>query len=88
MKEIISTMTSKGQVTIPAEVREHMHLERGDKLSFVIDDEGAVHLQVPTYPNVASLAGAAGSLEKPMSWQGMREIAREDHVVDEYRRQS
>ena len=28
MKEIISTVTSKGQVTIPAEVREYLGISR------------------------------------------------------------
>lgn len=40
MKHIISTITSKGQVTIPAEVRKHLRISRGDKLSFVIEDGG------------------------------------------------
>ncbi len=38
MKEIPSTITSKGQVTIPAEVRKHLGLKQGDKVSFVLDD--------------------------------------------------
>jgi AbrB family looped-hinge helix DNA binding protein len=40
MKEIVSTVTSKGQVTIPAEVRRHLGVAQGDKLSFVISDGG------------------------------------------------
>jgi len=43
----------------------------------------AAHFGVPAdvflaYPTVASLAGAAGSLKQPMSWDEMRDIARED----------
>lgn len=82
MKEIVSTLTSKGQVTIPAEVRKHLGLHQGDKLAFVIDDDGNVALQVPTYSSIASLAGAAGSLHERRSWEEMREIAREDHLVE------
>jgi len=84
MKEILSTITSKGQVTIPVEVRKHLNLKRNDKLAFVIDDEGTVRLAAPRYPDVASLRGAAGSLKKPLSWQEMREIAREDRQQVEY----
>jgi AbrB family looped-hinge helix DNA binding protein len=80
MKEIISTITSKGQVTIPAAVRQHLGLKRGDKLAFVLADDGSVALAVPTYSTVASLAGAAGSLGQPLSWKEMREIAREEHL--------
>lgn len=47
MKEIISTMTSKGQVTLPAEIRKRLGLTAGDKLSFVIEDEGRIELRAP-----------------------------------------
>lgn len=84
MKEIVSTITSKGQVTIPAEVRRHLGVKRSDKLSFVIEPDGIVRLRVPRYADIASLRGAAGSLDKPMSWDEMRESAREDHLLDKY----
>jgi antitoxin PrlF len=80
MKEIISTVTSKGQVTIPAEVRKHLGIKANDKIAFVIDQEGVVRLRVPRYTDIASLRGAAGSLSKPLSWQQMREMAQEDHL--------
>jgi AbrB family looped-hinge helix DNA binding protein len=80
MKEIVSTMTSKGQVTIPAEVRKQLGIARGDKITFVIEDEGRIELRAPIYPTIASLRGAAGSLAKPLSWDEMRAIAREDQV--------
>jgi AbrB family looped-hinge helix DNA binding protein len=78
MKEIVSTLTSKGQVTVPVEIRRHLGVRQGDKLSFVIEDDGTVELKVPKYPTVASLAGAAGTLDRPMSWDQVRELARED----------
>ena len=69
MKEIISTITSKGQVTIPAEVRKHLGLHKREKIAFGIDEEGDVHLKTPHYPTLAALRGAAGSLPYPMSWE-------------------
>jgi len=80
MKEIISTITSKGQVTIPAEVRKYLGIKTNDKIAFVIDAEGIVRLKVPRYPDIASLRGAAGSLGKPLTWQQMQEIAYEDRL--------
>lgn len=80
MKEIISTMTSKGQVTVPAAVRKQLGIKAGDKLSFVIEEEGKIELRAPIYPTVASLRGAAGSLATSLSWGKMRAIAREDQV--------
>ncbi|MDQ6604405.1 MAG: AbrB/MazE/SpoVT family DNA-binding domain-containing protein [Chloroflexota bacterium] len=73
-------MTSKGQVTIPAEVRKRLGITAGDKLTFVIEDEGKIELRAPIYPTVASLRGAAGSLATPLSWDEMRAIAREDQA--------
>ena len=84
MKEIISTITSKGQVTIPAEVRKYLGISTNDKIGFVIDDEGVVRLRVPRYPNIASLRGAAGRLNKPLSWQEIQKIAQEDRFNTKY----
>ena len=80
MREILLTISSKGQVTIPAEVRRRLGVDKNQKLALVIDDEsGDICLKVPRYPDVASLSGAAGSLDKPMSWEEILEVAREDH---------
>ena len=40
-----ATVTSKGQVTIPQPVRQHLHLEAGDKLEFTIEDDGTVRVR-------------------------------------------
>jgi antitoxin PrlF len=37
MQEIISVVTSKGQVTIPAAVRRHLGIATHDKLAFIIE---------------------------------------------------
>jgi antitoxin PrlF len=84
VKEIISTITSKGQVTIPAEVREYLGVKTNDKIAFVIDSEGIVRIRVPRYPDVASLRGAAGSLSEPLSWRQMQKIAYEDRLKAKY----
>jgi AbrB family looped-hinge helix DNA binding protein len=83
MKEIVSTITSKGQVTIPAEIRKHLGVRQGDKLSFVIDDAGDVALKVAPYPTVASLRER--STEKPidLSYDEMKEIAYEDRLIEQ-----
>ena len=39
MKEVLSTITSKGQAMIPVEVRRRLGLQSGDKIAFVLDDE-------------------------------------------------
>ncbi len=37
-----STLTSKGQVTIPKEIRDRLQLKSGDGLLFLVDREGNV----------------------------------------------
>ncbi len=39
-----STVTSKGQITIPKQVREYLHLEVGDTVYFDMRDDGSVLL--------------------------------------------
>lgn len=82
MKEILSTITSKGQITIPAEVRRHLGVAKNDKIAFLLEPDGTVRLAAPRYPNIASLRGAAGSLKQPLTWQEIRDIAHEDHLKD------
>lgn len=38
-------VTSKGQVTIPVEVREALHLREGDTVSFEVDDQDQARLR-------------------------------------------
>lgn len=38
----ISTLTSKGQVTVPKTIRERLDLRAGDRLEFSIDDAGQI----------------------------------------------
>jgi len=71
-------------VTIPAEIRRHLGVKEGDKIIFVLGDDGVVHVKPSHYPTVASVAGAVGKLDRPMTWKEMRDIAIEDHLVDKY----
>ena len=81
MKAMLATLTSKGQVTLPKDVREQLGVSVHDKVEFLISDDGTVRVQNPKYTTVASLVGAAGTLEKPLPWEAMRQIAREDHLA-------
>ena len=65
MKEIVATVTSRGRIVIPPEVRKHLGIEQGDKILFVLSEDGQVELKSVKYPTVASLRGAAGKLAPP-----------------------
>ena len=51
-----ATLTTKGQVTIPKEVRAHLGVDTGDRLSFVIHDDGTVVVE-PMTRHVQDLGG-------------------------------
>jgi len=52
----VSTITSKGQTTIPAEIRRHLKLKAGDRVEFVVEADGKVVL-VPATVDVSELKG-------------------------------
>ncbi len=60
MTEIVSSITSKGQVTIPAEVRRRLGLGTPDKIAFVLDEDG-VRLR-PATTTLSSLFGSVPAL--------------------------
>lgn len=51
-----STLTSKGQITLPKAVREHLRLGVGDRIDFLIGEDGRVELRCLGRP-VADLRG-------------------------------
>lgn len=51
-----ATVTSKGQITIPKEVRKRLRLESGDRVSFIVEADGRVLLQ-PATVQVTDLKG-------------------------------
>lgn len=40
-----STMTTKGQITLPKEIREYLHAETGTQIHFLIEENGNVLLK-------------------------------------------
>jgi AbrB family looped-hinge helix DNA binding protein len=58
---MLATVTSKGQVTIPKEIRDLLHIRTNDKVDFVLEGERVVLAPVKT---LLDLRGAVGSGEK------------------------
>ncbi len=82
MNQLTSTITRKGQVTLPAEVQRHLGVMDRDKVAFVLEEGGTVRVRPVEYPTIASLRGAAGTLPRPISWHEMIQIAREDQLAE------
>ena len=54
-------VTTKGQVTIPVEIRRALGIEEGDEVVFRIDREGEAGLHVVKRVDLMSLAGILAS---------------------------
>ena len=65
-----ATMTSKGQITVPKEIREHLGLEPGDRISFQIGSDGEVIVEPETL-DVRSLHGMLKRQGRPVSLRAM-----------------
>ena len=73
MKEVHSTVTTKGQVTIPVEIRRLLQVQPRDRIAFVVEDE-KVRL-VRSQSVVARTAGALKSAKPPLTTEELREVA-------------
>lgn len=70
-----STLTSKGQTTIPRAIRAHLHLQPGDRLEFVVEEDGRVVL-LPATIDAAELAGILKAPSRPVSVEAMNRAIR------------
>jgi AbrB family looped-hinge helix DNA binding protein len=76
--ELVSTITSKGQVTIPVQIRRLLGLMPRAKVAFLQKKNG-VHIAVPRY-TLNTIRGAVPSLPQKYSEKEIREIAIESHL--------
>jgi antitoxin PrlF len=71
-----SALTSKGQVTIPAEVRRRLGLHPGDRVAFVVDgDEVRLVRRESRVEAAFGLCKPGGSLSLEQMDQAIRERA-------------
>ena len=69
-----ATLTSKGQITVPKEIREHLGVEPGDRLNFSIGREGDVTVE-PETVDLRSLRGMLKS-KRHVSLEDMEKAIR------------
>ena len=70
-----SKITSKGQITVPKAVRETLALKPGDRMSFVIHDDGTVTVEAETV-DLPSLRGVLNSNGRHVTVEQMNEDVR------------
>lgn len=92
MRQVTATVTGEGQMTIPAQVRRSLGLDAAGQVVFVMDDNGEIRLEpaAPVDPAglIESLRGAAGSLDRPRSWEEIERIVDEERAADWLAKQS
>jgi antitoxin PrlF len=73
MKEFVSTINSKGQVTIPADVRRQLGVGSADKVAFLLTEAGTVDLRPVRFTLEAVLRALPGLPNESVDLE--REIA-------------
>ena len=66
-----ATLTSKGQITIPVDVRHALHVESGDRLEFIEFAPGRFEI-IPRTRSVKELKGLAAKRWRPVSIDEMK----------------
>ena len=69
----LSTLTQKGQTTIPQDIRVYLGVHAGDKLEFFIDQDGRVVL-IPLTEKVTALKGMMVKPKKKVTLEKMNEV--------------
>ena len=68
----VAKLTSRGQLVIPRSVRQHLGLQPGDSVDFVIGDDGEVVVR----PAVGDVRQLKGILPKPAESVSLEEMDR------------
>ena len=76
-----ATMTSKGQITIPAELRARLHLEPGDQFDFWEDQTSTLCL-TPRIRHIEDFFGVLHSDSAPLSIEDMDDVIGEAATED------
>lgn len=74
-----SLLTVKGQTTIPKKIREYLHLQAGDRLTFIIQRNGKVVLK-PASVDVKELQGIMPKPKKSATLEDMGKAIRKRAV--------
>jgi antitoxin PrlF len=74
-----STITSKGQITLPKTIREKLQVSHGDRINFVVEDDGSVVVH-PARSRLGQLRGMLRDPKrKPVSLEQMEAALAREH---------
>ena len=78
MKELLTVVTRKGQITIPAEIRRALDIKQGDTLAFEM--EGKEIKLKAAKPSIQEFYQSVPALTPSRSLKEMSELAAEEHA--------
>lgn len=76
MKELVATMTKRGQVTVPAEVRRLLGLRPNEKVAFAVEGQ-EVRLKAAAF-TLDTIYQSVPPLKKPINDKKVARIAKEE----------
>jgi AbrB family looped-hinge helix DNA binding protein len=71
-----ATITSKGQITIPKEVRDALGLDTGHRVAFLLREDGVAEMR-PENMDLMSLCGVLKPSVKGVTVEDMKEAVRQ-----------
>jgi AbrB family looped-hinge helix DNA binding protein len=77
-------MTSKGQITLPKAIRTKLGLRQGDRVRFVIEDDGRVRL-LPAKRDISELVGILPKPKRRYTLEEFDEGVRQ-HAAEKFAR--
>ena len=74
MKELLSVVTRKGQITLPVAIRRSLGIREGDKVALSLDDSDQPRVILRPVRSVAELTfGAVTPRKRPEDFQELRQ---------------
>lgn len=67
-----TTLTSKGQVTLPKALRDRLNLAAGDRIAFIVEADDSVRLVVK-HASIKRLKGMLPRPRQPVSLEAMEQ---------------
>ena len=83
MRELLSVVTRKGQITLPAEIRKSLHIREGDKVAFSLEGTDTPQVIIRPVRSVAEMTfGSVTPRKRPEDFQELRRLFVEGMAED------
>ena len=83
--DFTATITERGQVTIPAEIRKKLGLKTRGKVTFRLNEDDTVSLRRPAF-TIESAFGSIKPMNTPEDWDARIREAKEEKAEETIRK--